>query len=182
MGGEGEGCVEGGVVGEVLVVDVPGGAGAAYEDEAQISGPLGGSGPVQRGALVGIDREVDVPDGGQDEGDHFLGTVGGGLVQRRGVGECGDVWIGAAGEEELDGGETARLDGAVEGGFAVFGVGMAAHVDGEAGGEGLGDEAGVAVEGGPEERVHAIFVGEGEAAEERQEQVGEALVGAEEGV
>lgn len=46
----------------------------------------------------------------------------------------------------------------------------------------MGDEAGVAVEGGPEERVHSIFVGEGEAVEERQEQVGEALVGAEEGV
>lgn len=182
VGGEGEGVVEGGVAGEVLVVDEVGDAGAALEDEAQIGGPLPGGGPVQWRALVDIGLEDGILGGGQDEGDHFLGTVGGGLVQGRGVGEGLDVGIRAAGEEELDGGETARLDGAVEGGLAVVVVGVAAHVDGEAGGEGVGDEAVVAVEGGPEECVHAIFVGEGEAAEERQEQVGEAQVDAEEGV
>lgn len=107
VGGEGEGAVEGSVAGDVLVVNAVGGAGAALEDEAQISGPLAGSGPVQRGALVDIGLEDGVLGSCQDEGDHFLGAVGGGLVQRRGVGECEDMRISAAGEEELNGGETA---------------------------------------------------------------------------
>lgn len=179
--GQREDDVQGRVARHVFGVDARGDLVAAVEQHAEIPRPLPARGPVQRGAAV----DVGVGDAGalgQQQRDHVPAAVGRGLVQR-GRGSRGqDADTGAAGEQQADGGETARLHGAVQGRLAVVTVGGAADVDGEAGGEGGGDQPRMAVQGGPEERVHAVFVEEGELLQSRQQQPREAPVRAQEGI
>lgn len=166
---------------EVSDVYAPGGEVTMVQQHAEVPGLLPGCGPVQRSAVV----DIGVGDVGAElhqQGDHLLAPVGGGLVQESGIGGSPDAGAGAVGEKQIDGGEVAGLHGAVQRRLTVVVVGAAAHVDGEAGGEGGSDEALVAVEGGPEERVHVVFVEEGEGAEARLEQLREAPVGAQEGI